>query len=179
VIGDTQPSTLPPDHWDALRASIDILIDGFSDDIARLMIDEVGFEHTFMSIYLPPQFKSRYNALFAKKLLVCLITVAWKFDQPGNWPLACTGEQLALRALVERAESETELDGKDYDFGDFWELAFPDCDLDMLYEPAFDGIEDSDIADEMGARHLHPDRWFEPLYDGIPVHPYVSDRSNT
>jgi hypothetical protein len=175
VIGDAHPTTLPADHWKGLRASVDILIDGFSDDIARLLIDEVDFEHTFMSAYLPPQFKARYGALFAKKLFVCLVTVAWKLDQAGNWPLACTGEQLALRALVERAESQMELDGSDYDFEDFWELAFPDRDLDMLFEPAFDGVEDSEIADYMGARHLHPDRWFEPLYEGIPVHPYVAE----
>jgi len=174
VIGDANAATLPPDHWTALKASVDMLIDEFSDDIAGLLHDEVAFDHTFMNSYLPPQFTSRYTALFAKKLLVCVVTVGWKLEQPGQWPLACTGEQLALRALIERAESKMELDGQSFDFGDFVELAFQDTDLDMLFDPAWDGVEGSDIAEHLGARHLHPDRWFEPFYENIPVHLYVS-----
>ena len=151
-----------------------MLIDEFSDDIAGLLLEETDFEHTFMSNYLPDQFRARYDVLFAKKLLVCLITVASKLEQPGNWPLACMGEQVALRALVQRAESHMELEGQDFDFGNFWELGFPDEDLEMLFDPAFDGVEDSDIADHLGARNLHPDRWFEPFYENLPVHPYVA-----
>ncbi|HLF43041.1 MAG TPA: hypothetical protein VJA46_05875 [Acidimicrobiia bacterium] len=175
MIGDANTATLPKDHWAALKTSVDGLIDEFSEDIAGLLLDEVAFEHTFMSSYVPPQFTSRYTALFAKKMLVCLVTVGWKLEHPGQWPLACTGEQLALRALIERAESQMELDGQAFDFGDFVELAFQDTDLDMLFDPAWDGIEDSDIADHLGARHLHPDRWFEPFYEGIPVPPYGSE----
>ncbi|MGI8516655.1 MAG: hypothetical protein ACR2NT_16295, partial [Acidimicrobiia bacterium] len=61
-----------------------------------------------------------------------------------------------------------------FDFGDLVELAFQDTDLDMLFDPASDGIEGSDIAEHLGARHLHPDRWFEPFYEDIAEHLYVS-----
>ncbi|NOX30890.1 MAG: hypothetical protein GXP35_12710 [Actinobacteria bacterium] len=45
----------------------------------------------------------------------------------------------------------------------------------MLFNPAWDGIEDSDIADHLGARALAPKNWFDPLYDIVPVHPYVAE----
>lgn len=150
-----------------------MLIDEFLEDLVDLGREPLDLDNSFIGMYLPDQFRARYNGLFVKKLLVCLITVVWKLDQPGQWPLACTGEQLALRALIERAEMHLEHEGREADFGDFIELAFQDTDLDMLFNPAFDGIEDSDIADYLGARTLHPDRWFEHFYSEIPVHPCV------
>jgi hypothetical protein len=38
VIGNAHPTTVPADHWKALRASIDMLIDGCAEDIARLVV---------------------------------------------------------------------------------------------------------------------------------------------
>ena len=57
---------------------------------------------------------------------------------------------------------------------DLWELAFPDKDILMLFDPAWDGIEDPEIGDRLGTRALAPNHWFDPLYDGVPVHPYVA-----
>ncbi len=176
MIGDTSRSTLPADHWKALNAASDILIDEFSEDVGHLLNGR-DFDTTWMSNYLPPQFRQKYTALLAKKVLVCVVVVAWKLEQPTSWPLACVGEQLALRALIERAEMELDLQGKEADYGDFWELAFPDTDILMLFDPAWDGIEDSDIADYLGARALAPKNWFDPLYDIVPVHPYVAENS--
>lgn len=176
MISDTSRSTLPADHWQALNAASDILIDEFSEDIGRLVDDGDGdFETTWMSNYLPPQFHQTYTALFAKKVLVCVVVVAWKLEQPMSFPLACVGEQLALRALIERAEVELEMEGREADFTDFWEMAYPDTDILMLFDPAMDGIEDSDIGDYLGTRSLAPKDWFDPLYDTVPVHPYVAE----
>ncbi|HDH26385.1 MAG TPA: hypothetical protein ENH00_09360 [Actinobacteria bacterium] len=172
--GDTPVSSLPTDHCQALKAACDILIDEFPEDVGRLLHGG-DFVETWMSNYLPPQFTTKYTPLLAKKMLVCVVTVAWKLVQPGSWPLACVGEQLALHALIERAEIAMELDGEQADFADFRELAFPDSDILMLFEPSFDGIEDSDVGDYLGLGNLAPKHWFDPLYSGIPVHPYVAD----
>lgn len=175
MIGSAFPSTLPPDHWQALQNAGNVLIDEFSEDVGRLLAGE-EFDDTFwMSNYLPPQFRRKYTALLAKKLLVCVVVVAWKLDQPDGWMLACTGEQLALRALVERAEVELELQGKEADYTSFWDLAFEDTDIELLFNPAWDGIEDSEIGDHLGVGNLTVEHWFDPLYDIAPVHPYVSD----
>jgi uncharacterized protein (DUF2126 family) len=158
VIGDASRATLPEDHWQALAAAGSILIDEFSDDVSRLLSGG-DFDDTWMANYLPPQFERKYTALFAKKMVVCVAVVAWKLEEPGNWPLACVGEQLALRAIIERADVELDLQGKDYKFESFWDLAFSDTDFPMLYEPAWDGVEDTAIAERLGAGNLAPDDW--------------------
>ena len=45
--------------------------------------------------------------LFAKQFLTCLITVAWKLQAPRHYRLACVAEELAFRALVQRAADAT------------------------------------------------------------------------
>jgi len=175
VIGSALPSTLPADHWQALKTAGNILIDEFSDDVGRLLAGEEFDDSLWMSNYLPPQFHPRYTPLLAKKLLVCVVLVAWKLEQPDGWLLACVGEHLALRALIERAEVELELQGKEADYSSFWDLSFEDADIEMLFNPAWDGIEDSEIGDHLGVQNLEVERWFDPLYDIAPVHPYVAE----
>jgi hypothetical protein len=50
------------------------------------------------------------------------------------------------------------------------EAAFPDLDIDLLFDPAWDGVEDTDVAEEMGM-FLKPAEWFGEAYG--PVHPYI------
>ena len=175
MIGSAFPSTLPADHWQALQTAGNILIDEFSDDVGRLLASKEFDDSLWMSNYLPPQFRQNYTALLAKKLLVCVVVVAWKLEQPDGWLLACVGEHLALRALIERAEDELELQGKEANYSSFWDLAFEDADTEMLFDPAWDGIEDSEIGDQLAVRNLAVEHWFDPLFDIAPVHPYVAE----
>ncbi|MGI8513900.1 MAG: hypothetical protein ACR2NT_01950 [Acidimicrobiia bacterium] len=62
------------------------------------------FADTNMLEYLPARFAPKCDRLFAKEFIICLGTVVSKLVQPGNWPLACVGEELALIALIEDAE---------------------------------------------------------------------------
>jgi hypothetical protein len=65
----------------------------------------------------------KYDHLFAREFVVCLAT--WvRNGQPGNWPMACVAEELALHALTEEAGSIIEVRCEEADFADFWELAF-------------------------------------------------------
>ena len=70
MIGSSFPSTHPADHRQALKTAGNILIDEFSDDIGRLLAGEEFDDSFWMSKYLPPQFRPKYTALLAKKLLV-------------------------------------------------------------------------------------------------------------
>ncbi len=132
-----------------------------------------GFDTTDMAAYLPARFAARYDYLFAKEFVVCLATVACKLVQPGNWPLACVAEELALHVVVEEAEAILEAGGEEADFDDVRELAFKDEDYLMLYDMAWDGIGDSEFGRELRVMNLAFDEWFEPFHESVPVHPFV------
>jgi hypothetical protein len=176
VIGDVPEGLLSPRQEQALRSATVVLLDRFFADVGYL---EPGgdFADTDMVAYLPARFLPKYNHLFAKEFLVALSAVASKLVQPGNWPLACVAEELALNALIEEAESHLEARGEEADLGDFRELATKDKDYMWLFDMAWDGIEDSDLGRQEGVMNLAFDQWFEPFYEGIPVHPYVEPDS--
>ncbi len=69
-------------------------------------------------------------------------TVAWKLAQPQWHPLACIAEELALNALVRRAEALLEEQGTKADFGWFQDSAFDDLDFEIVFDPAWDGYAD-------------------------------------
>jgi hypothetical protein len=175
VVGDAPEGLLSVEQKDALRSAALVLLERFFADIGHL---EAGgaFADTDMVEYLPARFLPKYDHLFAKEFLVCLTTVASKLVQPGNWPLTCVGEELALNALVMEAEEILEAQGAEEDLDGFRELATADADYELLFHMAWDGIEDSDIGREEGMANLAFDDWFNPFNDDLPVHPYLGRR---
>jgi len=178
LIGDVAAGLLSQHQERALKAAATTLLDRFFADVGHL---EAGgdFESTDLIECLPPRFASKYDHLFAKEFVVCLAAVGSKLVQPGNWPLACVAEELALHALIEEAESILEVGDEEADFGDFRELAFKDDDYLMLFDMAWDGIEDSDLGRQVRVMNLAFDEWFEAFYERIPVHPYVEPGSSS
>jgi len=91
---------------------------------------------------------------------------------------ASTAECLALMAIIEKAKMLLEMKGEEdgryqeADFSLFEDIAFPDLDILLLFNPALDGIEDTHVAIYMGMA-LKPSEWFKQIY--APVHPYVYD----
>lgn len=92
---------------------------------------------------------------------------------------SCTGEEMALHIVIDHAESalaegllsapeffpkEPE---RDDDFEWAREVMFRDHDVLLLFDPAFDGVEDleSDLHKRFRFANLHPDRWFLPFAD--------------
>src|SRR4051812_393522 len=137
-------------------------------------------EQTSLADYLPGQYLDRYSPIFLKRFALCLFTVAWKLAQPAWIRPACVAEELALRAIVRRAEAVPELeDQPPFDFGDFEDLAFDDLDVAYLFSPALDGIDDSPVGDQLGMASLAFGDWFRAFGGGAPpysaVHPYASD----
>jgi len=68
LIGDASRSTLPADHWQALKAASDILIDEFSED--------VGLSHHLEA------WRLHSNGLF---LSVAGLPIDWR-DESSWWP---------------------------------------------------------------------------------------------
>lgn len=160
-----------------LRAAV-MLIDEIFEDFLDMSKGE-PIEDTMVLSDLPVQFRQHYQEpVFVKSFIVCLIRVA---DRLARWRgettiPASTAECLALKLIIERAKVLLELDGKvpekdpDFDFNLFEDIAFPDLDVELLYDLTLDGIEDTEVAEAMDMA-LKPSQWFHPTYGR--VHPYV------
>ncbi|MFC1705845.1 hypothetical protein ACFL59_03370 [Planctomycetota bacterium] len=166
---------LPAHHAAALRNAAQDVVAQLLDDLTMLeggvAIDETGLIDLLPRRYLP-----RYDLAFARAFLVCVITVAWKLEAPGERLLACLAEELALHAIVQRASDLLTVKAIEPDFGTFCDIAFKDQDCLFLFDGAQDGIEDSAIGDAMGIVNLRFDDWFRPFYETVPVHPFVAQR---
>jgi hypothetical protein len=135
------------------HAAPPILIYELLEDMVALRRGE-SFADTTMADYLPPSHRHRYDQLFAKRFL------------------ACVGEELALHALIERAESMLNPGIADADFSALYEAAFEDEDFVLLFDPQWDGIENAEAGARLGVANLRPDAWFAPFRDEFSVHPY-------
>jgi hypothetical protein len=153
------------------HAAPPILIYELLEDVVALRRGE-SFADTTMADYLPPSHRHRYDQLFAKRFLACVYTVAWKLVSPDPQVLACVGEELALHALIERAESMLNPGIADADFSALYEAAFEDEDFVLLFDPQWDGIENAEAGARLGVANLRPDAWFAPFRDEFSVHPY-------
>ena len=173
MIGGELPSILCADHEHALSTAVHVLIDECLDDIVALQRGE-PFVDTGMSAYVPSTYCHRYDPLFAKRFLACVYTVAWKLHSPDPQMLACVGEELALHALIQRAEAILDDKGTEADFDLLRETAFEDEDYALLFDPQWDGIEESKHGQRLGMANLGYDDWFRPFRDDDPVHPYSS-----
>ena len=173
MIGSDSGATLTPVMWEALHGAGDVLIDSYCDDLAHLSTGG-AFDATFMSSDLPRRYLARYDYLFAKRFFTCLVTVVWKLGAPEQYDLACVAEEMALHALIEQATMDLERRGVEADFGDFCDDAFQDLDFLWLFDPKYDGIEDSPEGAFLGVGNLHFDEWFTPFLNVLYVHPYAS-----
>jgi hypothetical protein len=82
-------------------------------------------------------------------------------------------EELALRAILAEAEAILERDRIAGDFELYRGEAFQDQDHEFLFDPAYDGIEDSEVGRQMAIAHLRFDEWFAPFWNVPYVHPFA------
>jgi hypothetical protein len=173
MIGSELRSVLRADHQRALATAVHVLIDEFLDDVVALQRGE-RFADTGMADHLPSTYCHRYDLLVAKRFLACVYTVAWKLQSPDPQVLACVGEELALHALIRSAQVILESKGAEAEFDLLCETAFEDEDYALLFDPQWDGIENSERGRRLGMANLHFDEWFKPFREEAPVHPYSS-----
>jgi hypothetical protein len=154
---------------DALAMAIDILKDELSDDLVNLRAG-VHPSETRTARRLPPCYRGHYDTEFVRRFAACFSAVAGKLYSPDRESLACVAEELGLYVLLEEAEALLEKDGTEAAFSDF-DMAFEDMDFEWLYDPAFDGIEDSEAVRELRMVNLALSDWFKPFRPDDPVHP--------
>jgi hypothetical protein len=98
---------------------------------------------------------------------------------------SCTGEEMALHLVIDQAESWStegllpapeslpEDAERDNDFEWAREVTFRDHDVLLLFDPAFDGLDDpeNELHQRFRFANLHPGRWFLPFADEAGVDP--------
>jgi hypothetical protein len=159
---------------EALRVACTVMIDQAFDDLAAL---ESGDDFTSLTMldWLPRKHLPRYNGSFARQFTVCLITVAWKLFDGADHRLACVAEEMALAALLSEAEAWLEDRGSEANVRLAAEGAFQDTDFELLFKPAYDGVEAADETAHLAFANLELADWFKPFLNAPSVHPYTAD----
>jgi hypothetical protein len=110
-----------------------------------------------------------------------MITVAWKLAQPQRIPPSSLAEELAARAMIERAKAVLEMGDSEYSgdeaFEAFTDDYFEDTDFKYLFDNYYDGLDETRLAQIMGISPLHFNDWFKPFSDepSRTPHPYASE----
>ena len=132
---------------------------------------------------LPPRYRLKYTAEFARRFFVCLVTVMWKLGQREPIRLSCVAEELAAHVLLQEAEGLAEMQDRPVDYSSFRDTFFEDLDFEFLYDERYDGIERTELDGVMGITHLPFAEWFERF--GPPAnstyteaHPYAQPEVN-
>jgi hypothetical protein len=170
---------LPESHREALRDATITYLDECFSAIAE---GEPGQSYADTSIgsYLPRRYEHYYDGRFARDWATTIAVVGWKLTQPGDVTLACVAEELALFALIRQAQMLLDLRERENDeqaWNDFRDLAFEDEDFLFLFNPEFDGIEETAWAREHAVVGLKFSEWFrpfDPASHGAP-HPFSLD----
>ncbi len=89
---------------------------------------------------------------------------------------SCSAEELGLHVLIEEAREGLKTQGIEPEFSEFEDQVFQeDMDINILYDMALDGVENTAVGDSMGYGNLQFDQWFEPFLNAsTPVHPYAT-----
>lgn len=172
---------ITPQKYKTLCAAGGFFLDQLFDAVAHVSNTE---DYEPLLSWLPLQFSRHYTPLFAKKFLVCTVTVIASIDKwdGESAVVSCTAEALALRAVIQTAQDiiqinadskEYAIDDDDLDFSAFEDLMLLDADIDWLFHFEWDGIEDTELADYQGMM-LRPEEWFIP-YGVSDIHPYCRD----
>ena len=170
MIGNSWNDCLPESHREALHSALCLLVDDFLND--------PDYDEPLFITALPPKYLLHYDGGFRRKFFVTLLTVGYKLAQPEPpVPLcSCTAEELGLHVLIEEAREGLKTQGIEPEFSEFEDQVFQDdMDINILYDMALDGVENTPVGDSMGYGNLQFDQWFEPFLNAsTPVHPYAT-----
>lgn len=161
-----------PIQQSALTEAIVGLLDDLADDLASLKQGR-PFADLVMADHLPGAFRSRYDDGFARRFYVTLTVVAWKLRSPDAHPLANMAEQIALHAIVDRAEATLEEWGEEAPLHHLIEVACESTDFLALFDPALHGLKPSEVRRRFYLTPLDVTKWFEPFDQHAAPHPYT------
>jgi hypothetical protein len=103
---------------------------------------------------LPPRYRLRYTAEFARRFFVCLVTVIWRHGEQEPIRLSYVAEELVAHVLLPEAESLAEEDDQAADYSTLRDTLFEEVDFEFLYDETYDGIESTELGETMGIARL-------------------------
>jgi hypothetical protein len=157
-----------------------ILVDEALSDLSDLgklrHQDKIDWDGLRTTQWLPVRWKLVATKGFVENWAVAVVGVAHGLAQEGWEGPACVGEELALHAVCEYALTLPDfydLDGDKLQEGIdlFTDMAFQDTDFQYLFEPATDGIDESEIGERLGLTSLNFADTFRPFQNRIG-HPF-------
>lgn len=163
-MGLVDPSLLDDAYRSALGTAADVLIDSWSMDVRGTPpsrpIDPAGG----LASDLPDKHRHRYDGRFAVRFLGELLIVVDRLSDPRARGPICTStaQELAFRALVETAIGCLDEGADSQPLLDFYDQSVEDTDIELLFDPALDGLEDPEA--HVGTSppvNLEFDRWFD------------------
>jgi hypothetical protein len=166
-----------------------LLIDELIDDVVSLRDENTEDDErdaaawmadTWVLSQLPARFAARYTPLFAQRMLVAAVDMTGRLTS-GWEPLASVAQELALRVLLNLVDVVA--DSAEVTLDDGWrghleDLLFEDLDHELLYNPAYDGIEDDPRSQPPGMAPMRFEDWFEPFNDERTMPPYALPRAS-
>jgi hypothetical protein len=165
---------LPDVKRQAMHAAVVLLLDDAFESLAR----NGDLSESMIAWYLPERLERHYTDVLYRGMLVAIANVGGQLAGTDAPALRCLADEMALHVIIEHAGVWLEDHGElDEGWGDYEDRVFEDVDFELLYDPAWDGIEDpdSDVARQEGMANLHPKDWFKPFRPDEPVHPYYAD----
>ena len=169
-----EPEVLTERKREALHAAVVILL----DDAFQALSSGSDLSESMLVWYLPPRLESHYDEGLYRSMLVAIAHVGGQLAKTDSPSLRCLADEMALHIIIEQAGAWLETQGEpDEDWGLYEDCVFEDTDFELLFDPAWDGIEDpeSDVARSKGMTNLHPKDWFKPFRPTEPVHPYYAE----
>ncbi len=163
-----------------------LLVDELRAELDAVDVDTPAWEVDMAPVgfaeILPRAMRGGYTISTALAFLHALDAVIWKLGNHPGQLLSCTMEELAMRAILKRAEIlieelkeveergeqpwwDTAHDTTAVDLEEVYELAFQDLDHEMLFMPHLDGIEsDERVLATLGiGEELKPEHWLTPF----------------
>ncbi|WP_236567783.1 MULTISPECIES: hypothetical protein [unclassified Nocardiopsis] len=155
----------------SLAYATEIVIDEMFMDVAALTTSDstVADEDVVtMSLYaLPQAYTHFYDARFARHFLVTTVAMTSRFASGGSRMLSSTAEELALKMILEQAETSLEL----------YELNSPGVTRALAFfkENAYEDLDHEELYHVRSARRNKETRsqvkaWFDPFNPDRPVH---------
>ena len=183
-LGQAYEGVLADHERRLLLEAAEELIDTTLMDLSASDRTDWTADNWLIGTMLPPRYRLKYTAGFARKFFICLVTVAWKLAQREPLRLSCVAEELAAQVLLQEAEAIAEEHDQIVDYSSFRDTLFEDLDFEFLYDETYDGIEGTELGETMGIAHLPFAEWFERF--GQPasstyteVHPYAQQEVNS
>ncbi len=156
-----------------ISAAFHLMNDEMRNDIMTLVGNENADENLWIWNELPPAGRADLDIHMLFKLFTAFITLVYKFHSEEEFRLGNRAEELLLHIAIEHAIGLAETAGEEIDwFEDFRGYAFEDEDFLLMYEPRFDGFDESRYGKMMGIGSLSPKEWFEAYEAPRNPHPF-------